>query len=253
MKAPLKRAHLWLGCAASAVLVAVAACLPAALSLRFALGGAAMVALIMLASVLASGGHATDGEHPVDWAKAKSFTDLLKNAVEVAAIVYGAAWAYNKYVASEAPTLEANVHTKSEGLRSQRSRKGDCFVIFPVFAENLGVTPVTLKTVHVDVYEYVPSELRNIDFDAITKRGIQPLAELSRNLTPNASLYEKNSWRHDIEWVMDPKEGREYYFRGQYTLTAEGKPDVHKISTAWDALCEAPSPGIGAPEAGPPP
>lgn len=156
---------------------------------------------------------------------------LIKSAVEVAAVVVAAVWALFRFERLEAPLLEPNIDVKT--ALSSETRQGSCRVMFPVTVTNKGVASLTLESVDVDVYEFTPSEVGEINFPSIMAHHAKRLTDQFTSLQEDYPLGQNAEWHHDLEWVMRPQVGREYYFRA--VIHFQG--DIARVGASWGPIC----------------
>jgi hypothetical protein len=132
------------------------------------------------------GAHAALGVNPE---RTRQWSEVIKNYLQIAAIVVGAWWTYNLFVKKDAPGLEARGNVISDLTWSPPASPDYSEVVFAVLLENKGTTSFDISKIRLRAWEF--------DFGNPTKRFVffdsakmltETFFDEEYKLTPQSSL-----------------------------------------------------------------
>lgn len=133
----------------------------------------------------------------VNWIRYKEKVEVLKNIVEVIAIIFAAVWTFYIFGLKDKPGLEFRANIASELIWNEVSGTEICEAEFKVIFQNIGVTTFNISKVYVYGWEFPEIMLESTEFFKyldvnIIRREVPTFFD---------KTYDNRSIQEDISWV----------------------------------------------------
>ncbi|HLY24385.1 MAG TPA: hypothetical protein VKT83_18110 [bacterium] len=161
------------------------------------------------------------------------WTEVAKAIVQIIAIIIGGIWTYNKFIRTEAPSLE-QFHVSQAQLKWHvLPQKDMCAASVAVTLLNGGTTPVDVNSLQARVWEFVWPQSDKAFLDLNQVEATSPVFNrtFSANVAESALLghYRLNSPHTDtFTWIFKKLKNRLLVFR------LDGKAQMQQVNMiAW--------------------
>jgi hypothetical protein len=178
----------------------------------------------------------------------RPWSELIKNYVQIAAIVIGGIWTYRLFIQKDAPGLEARGTTDSYiQVLPTGANDGTREIVFSVRVENKGTSSFDISKIRVRGWEFefgkASSHLEY--FDPKKWQSEKPFFDETYELTaesgpPFPSHYPPGAiLTNSFTWLAKPDCGKRVFFQAEFFL--KDRKDVPNWFTGtWSSECPDP-------------
>lgn len=191
-------------------------------------------------------------------ASVKESSEVIKNAVEIVAVLAAGVWAFFTFVVKDRPTLESHVDVPTELV--WRFRGADCIADWNVNIKNIGSGSFEVSRLDVEMWMVDPQKLprnRFISVGTLRQAAIPGVEHLTfrEPLDPLIGTYRPTSTRgHSFEWVFTkPAAPRvlvvtaSAFERDHFLWFPRGEKLLQHFAE-WSDMCQEPKPPAASPQ-----
>ncbi|MEK6371777.1 MAG: hypothetical protein AABO58_03690 [Acidobacteriota bacterium] len=140
----------------------------------------------------------------------KSYSEIAKNIVEIAAFLAAAWWARHIFAMRDQPTLEPHVDGDAKLTWSDASTPPACEAIWTISVTNTGNTPVDIDSVQVRLWSFdpppvQPGKITYLDLDETRPQNSRYQFDRTftgRDAPLTGRLHPRDSFIHDFRFIV---------------------------------------------------
>lgn len=183
--------------------------------------------------------------------KAKDISEVIKNWVQIVAVIGGGIWAYYTFGQKEAPSLEPRADVNSSMSWQDASSDSTCRALFKVIFHNTGnssfdISKVVLKGWLFDEIHDNGNAATFLDIDSIQNSGnnffnktykAKEFPNSYSGINPFIIHYPPDaSYNHTFEWEVKDMKEKWICFKIEFFIDGEiNRPKW--VTSSWDNVC----------------
>lgn len=179
----------------------------------------------------------------------RQWSEVLKNVVQVAAIIVGGYWTWYKFIRTEAPALETRADVSSEITWYPSPIPKSCYAHYSIHIQNVGQSSFTVDSVHIRAWQFELSLPQNSSAKFVDLHEIEKgptFFDQNYRSTILLGIYSPGVKANDtVSWIVRRVPNSLVLFKTEFYLNQKGEPRSQKPveeteswdTQDWEAVC----------------